>query len=466
VATLGIQAAEALEHAHDMGVVHRDIKPSNLMVDARGHLWITDFGLAMTQTDTNLTMTGDLLGTLRYMSPEQVQAKHGVLDHRSDVYSLGVTLYELLTLQPAVTSNDRHEVIHQIAEEDSRRPRQLNRTIPVDLETIVLKAMAKEPQARYATAQELADDLGRFLEDKTIVAKRPTPLQQAAKWSRRHKTVVTSMAVLLVMGVAALATSTALIWHEQQQTENALAEARRNYQFADQQRTLERSRRILGEEHPDTLTCMCHLALVLWNQGELDEAVKLFEESLQSARSALGEEHQTTLHIMHRLIETMFLSPCTEAFDPAFEVDVFTKAVQRIPKTHRQVEFGGWSYKSYLLWEHLGKTHYRAGNWNEAIAALNKSLEFNDAGASLLFCHLAMSYWQLGEKEEARKWYDKTVQSVNKSVSEGKLTKCEHCRRLYSKAAELLGAPDPLNSEDGAATSPEQETTETNKSEG
>ncbi len=114
MARLGVQAAEALEHAHQMGVVHRDIKPSNLMVDADGNLWITDFGLAMTQTETNLTMTGDILGTLRYMSPEEIEAKHGVVDHRTDIYSLGVTLYELLTLQAAFPGRDRQQVLRQV----------------------------------------------------------------------------------------------------------------------------------------------------------------------------------------------------------------------------------------------------------------------------------------------------------------------------------------------------------------
>ena len=108
VANWGMQAAEALEHAHQMGVVHRDIKPSNLLIDAKGHLLVTDFGLAQTRTGANLTMTGDLLGTLRYMSPEQAQGNRQVLDHRSDIYSLGVTLYELLALRPPFESDDRH----------------------------------------------------------------------------------------------------------------------------------------------------------------------------------------------------------------------------------------------------------------------------------------------------------------------------------------------------------------------
>src|SRR5438445_4256673 len=166
VANLGVQAAEALEHAHQLGVIHRDIKPANLLVDAGGRLWITDFGLAHCQSQPGLTMTGDLVGTLRYMSPEQALAKRITVDARTDVYSLGATLYELLTLQPAYNGRNREEVLRQIAFEEPRPPRRLNKAVPAELETIVLKAMGKNPDERYATAQELADDLERYRQDE------------------------------------------------------------------------------------------------------------------------------------------------------------------------------------------------------------------------------------------------------------------------------------------------------------
>ena len=226
VASLGVQAAEALDFAHELGVVHRDIKPANLLVDTRGHLWITDFGLAHCQGNPGLTMTGDLVGTLRYMSPEQALAKRGQVDHHTDIYSLGVTLYELLTLEPAFSGHDRQELLQQIALEEPRLPRRLNQAIPVELETIVLKAMAKSPQERYASAQELADDLKRFLEDKPIRARRPTLLERATKWSRRHRSVVVAAVVLLAMAVIGLAVSTGLIWREQARAEARSRQAR------------------------------------------------------------------------------------------------------------------------------------------------------------------------------------------------------------------------------------------------
>jgi serine/threonine protein kinase len=201
VARLGIQAAEGLDHAHQQGILHRDIKPANLLLDVRGNLWITDFGLARFQNDPRLSMTGDLVGTLRYMSPEQALAKRVVVDHRTDIYSLGVTLYELFTLEPAFSGGDREELLRQVAFEEPRSPRRLNKLIPAELEIIVLKAMEKNPADRYATAQELADDLRRFLEDKPIRAKRPTLVQRTRKWSRRHKAIVSAAAVVALMMV-------------------------------------------------------------------------------------------------------------------------------------------------------------------------------------------------------------------------------------------------------------------------
>jgi serine/threonine protein kinase/Flp pilus assembly protein TadD len=225
----GVQAAEALEHAHQLGIVHRDIKPANLMLDGQGKLWVTDFGLARVGADSGLTLTGDLPGTLRYMSPQQALAKRLVIDHRTDLYSLGVTLYELLTGQPAVGGSTREEILRQIVFAEPRRPRHCNKAIPPDLETITLKAMAQEPEGRYATAQELADDLRHYLEDRPIRARRPTLPARARRWARRHQAVVWSAAVTVAMTLAVLGGSVGWVMRDQaarrDETEGKVREA-------------------------------------------------------------------------------------------------------------------------------------------------------------------------------------------------------------------------------------------------
>jgi WD40 repeat protein/serine/threonine protein kinase len=202
VAELGVQAAEALDYAHREGVVHRDIKPSNLMIDSRGNLWITDFGLARVESDSNLTLTGDIIGTLRYMSPEQSSGDHSRVDHRTDIYSLGATLYEFLTLHPVYDGRDRNELLHHLSVGEPRRPRAWDRSIPRDLETIILRALHRDADHRYRSARELADDLRRFLDGRPILARRPRLWKRAERWVRRHKPLAASIAVTCLLALA------------------------------------------------------------------------------------------------------------------------------------------------------------------------------------------------------------------------------------------------------------------------
>lgn len=224
VAHLGIQAAEALEYAHGQGILHRDVKPANLLLDRRGVLWVTDFGLARLPGDGGLTMTGDVLGTLRYMSPEQALARRSLIDRRTDIYSLGATLYELLTLHPSVTGADRQEILRRMIEDDPVPIRRLNPAVPVDLATIVAKAVSKDPSGRYETAQHFADDLKRFLEGRPIGARRTGPLRRAWRWCRRRP-LPASLAAGLVVALISGFVGVTVSWREAVRQRDLLASA-------------------------------------------------------------------------------------------------------------------------------------------------------------------------------------------------------------------------------------------------
>jgi len=216
-----VQVADALDHAHEIGVIHRDIKPSNLLIDGRGHLWVTDFGLArLPEENHELTNTGDQMGTLRYMSPEQLRGDRSAVDHRTDLYSLGVTLYELLTLTPAFAGRDRQELRARILADDPTQPRRLNPTIARDLETIVLMAMEKEPAARYASARDLSCDLRRFLTNQPVRARRPSAVNRVIKSCHRHRAVAVTAASVLFLGLIAC---TAVLWEAKRRDEASIA---------------------------------------------------------------------------------------------------------------------------------------------------------------------------------------------------------------------------------------------------
>lgn len=193
VAQVGSQAARALDYAHRRQVIHRDIKPSNLILDASGTIWVADFGLALRLDDPDLSRGDGVLGTPRYTSPEQAARK--VVDNRTDIYSLGAALYEILTLRPPYDGQSSDDVIRKILTESPIPPRQILPPISRDLETIILKAMARRPEDRYATAQEMADDLERYLNFEPVRARRIGPAGRMWRLARRHPAV---SAVILI----------------------------------------------------------------------------------------------------------------------------------------------------------------------------------------------------------------------------------------------------------------------------
>jgi serine/threonine protein kinase len=293
VARLVADVADALEHAHKNGVIHRDIKPSNLLLSQAGRLSVNDFGLARVLEQPGVTLSGEFVGTPAYMSPEQVAAGRVPLDQRTDIYSLGATLYELLTLEPPFRGRSRDEVLGQIVQKDPRPPRKLNKKAPVDLETICLKCLEKDPDRRYQTAGAMAEDLRRYVNRFAIAARRPGPVTRLRKWLRRNPALAASIACALAAAVIA-----ALVAYRSHVVgQEGLAEQQRlEQQLRQEQRQSAVERAILEAMSGDTQVALQAIAeaeskgaepgqlnllrgLVEYHRGRAKEAIVYLEQA-------------------------------------------------------------------------------------------------------------------------------------------------------------------------------------------
>jgi WD40 repeat protein len=242
VARIGAQVADALDHAHNIGVVHRDIKPSNLLLDEHATVYVTDFGLAHVAGNQQLTRTGELVGTLRYMSPEQAAGHREGADCRTDIYSLGATLYELITLRPPCGADDRKELLRNILDCEPVPPCRLRPEVPRDLGTIILKALSKDPAERYASARQMAEDLRAFQEHRPISARRPSIPDRVRKWLNRNPWIVGSAAAMVLTALVSLVISNVSIRQAWQNERLASSDAQRARAHADEQRRLAEQR--------------------------------------------------------------------------------------------------------------------------------------------------------------------------------------------------------------------------------
>ncbi len=294
VARIGHQVADALAYAHAQGIVHRDIKPSNLLLDTKGTVWVADFGLAKASDQQDLTHTGDLLGTLRYMPPE---AFGGKTDRRGDIYSLGLTLYEMLAFRPAFDESDRGLLVKKVTTEEPPRLRKIKSEIPRDLETIVQKAIERDPDHRYASASELADDLRRFVDDEPILARRASMAEQVARWGRRNPAVAAlsaavAMLLFAVIGgliygnessKSALKLQTKLRTQAEQEKQNAMLAMKRESEqkavvLAEKQKTEDANKALLSTQaavRSALYAAQMNLTKVAWDSGNASRALDL-----------------------------------------------------------------------------------------------------------------------------------------------------------------------------------------------
>lgn len=408
VARLGIQAAEALDHAHQNGILHRDIKPANLLIDCDGKLWITDFGLARIEQAAGLTMTGDLLGTLRYMSPEQSLAKRIAVDHRSDIYSLGVTLYELLTLRPAFTGDDRQELLRQIAFDEPRKPRKINTLIPQDLETIVLKAIDKNPADRFETAAELAADLQRFAECTAIAAKPPTHFDFLRKWIVRHAQVVVLACGALGALALILAAATAL-------TLSA-------YRGEARQRLAAEENLYVASESIDRM--LSRIAGDQYDRGDLAHAEKLAADATEFYEKLLSHSDDLELRyraaVAHREVADIWLliDKSEKALAAARRsIELVRPLIAENPREAKYLNARGAAYLSLgsALWRSERKARAQEP-WHQAAADFqyltdlyphNPEFQANLAGA---LNNLGLYCWVFDRTEAAEECYKRVIE--------------------------------------------------------
>ncbi|REK15730.1 MAG: serine/threonine protein kinase [Planctomycetota bacterium] len=409
VIRLGIQAAEALHAAHSDGIVHRDVKPSNLLLDAEGKLWITDFGLARCQTDAALTQTGDIVGTRQYMSPEQALGQHALVDQRTDIYSLGVTLYEMLTLRPAADGTSTTTQPARSPRHEPVRPRTLQPQLPADLETVVLKAMAYERDERYLTAQLLADDLQRVLEGQPTVARPPTLVDRLSKYARRHRRVVAAAAAACLAAIIALSAGILLVNRERTKAEQSFARAE-DY-FKQAQGTVDK----FGSQFAGRLAEVPGAESV--RRELLADTLEYYETFVEQAGDdpALRAELATTQGKIGALNDQLGLR------DEA--IDAHRKAIAMLEGlVAAQPEVDDYRRRLAVCRNNLGLTLSRAGRFEEALDQLQQAiaaqqqLVSEQAQADGLHSELAVSFVNLGDLQRQQGADDAAEASLREAI--------------------------------------------------
>jgi tetratricopeptide (TPR) repeat protein len=346
-AELCAKIAEALHHAHEQGIVHRDLKPGNVIIDYDGQPHLMDFGLARREVgEVTITLDGQVLGTPAYMSPEQAKGEAHTADRRSDVYSLGVILFQVLTGELPFRGNARM-LIYQVIHDEPPSPRKFNANIAKDLETIALKCLEKDPGRRYQTTQEVATELRRFLAGEPIQARPITPVERAFRWVRRNRTVSALLALVVIALVGGTMASTWFAF----QARYIRAEAHRMFRAA-QRREMELP-----------FLTVSHVASAYIARGQHAEAVKLLERAIEPQKAKLGPKHDATVSNMNKLAWLLATSPHDDVRDGKRSVALATEICELT------------NYRDAQLVDTLAAGYAEMGDFDSAVKWAEKSLE-------------------------------------------------------------------------------------------
>ncbi|MCH8854300.1 MAG: protein kinase, partial [Planctomycetes bacterium] len=412
--------AEALSFAHDAGVVHRDIKPNNLILSDSGRVLITDFGLAKDLNEDPVTHTGQLMGTWRYMSPEQVRGEGAEVDRRTDIYSLGATLYELLVLQPAIPGGPDHEMLQRVLEHEPLAPRRINPNIPLDLEIICRKAMRKEAATRYQSAAELADDLRRFRSGEPIHARSSGLHLRALKYIRRHRFTVAVALIGVFLTTSVISTAAYLdaarrrIEDDNATTALMVLSAHKHLDAGDYAIATQVYSNVLAR---DSSLAYVHVlrALARGELGRLDKAAEDLDAVISLDPRRSGSYYQ------RGVLQLIRAQPAAAASDlrRALQLDahhhgariILHLCVTEFPETGLDAESMTLSWAAdpepaggYLV--ALLEYFESGGDPSDAVSAAP-----TPGSRAVVCCAIAAHFARRGEQDQARTWYEKSIRA-------------------------------------------------------